>query len=143
MRSGFTTAQTVGVLKRNFYTAAFHGAASYWYDMGCNAGPYPELGCFGGALMPEATAAIWGNLSAMTKLILREAAARPGSSDDVNNNSPPRGNASGLLARSLAKGERPPALLEPEVAIFVQGVAGPSALLPGVPGAYCDGNIYK
>ena len=67
MRSGWTTAQTVAMLKRNFYTAALHGAATYWYDMGCDETPD---GCFGGRLMPEATAAIWGNLSLMTKAVL-------------------------------------------------------------------------
>jgi hypothetical protein len=112
MRSGWTTAQTVAVLKRNFLTAAFHGAASYWYDMGCDG--HPD-GCFGGSLMPAATAALWGNLSIMTRAILAEATAT----------NPPR------------KG------LEPEVAIFLLGVSGPSTILPDVVGPYCDGNIFK
>ena len=33
--------------------------------------------------------------------------------------------------------------LRPEVAIFLEGVAGPSALLRDVAGPFCDGNIYK
>ena len=71
-------------------------------------------GCYGGSLMPTATKEIWGNLSYLTKRVLSQATGPP-----------------------------PKQSLEPEVAIFIQGIGGPGALLSTVGGPGNDGNAYK